>query len=203
MTTMSVVGECFFWYWLTRVVPDKFHRAVKWLCCVYVCSCVHNWIAVPDTGCRSWQLTSVAEVHVTIPLAFHIDLLLKRAFHPSMSTTSAQYLRNITSARASALTWTTPGWPVRHWSCSISLVVEFIARMITSLSSAVHLLASSPKLVSRSAISRRSVEHQSLVCSFAFHSDEMTVSDVAAIDIRFWCVDSQPGSLLINISFCF
>jgi len=32
MTTMSVVGECFFWYRLTRVVPDKFHRAVKRLC---------------------------------------------------------------------------------------------------------------------------------------------------------------------------
>ena len=26
------VGECFFWYRLTRVVPDKFHRAVKRLC---------------------------------------------------------------------------------------------------------------------------------------------------------------------------
>ena len=38
MTTMSVVGECFFWYRLTRVVPDKFHRAVKRLC---VCVCVH------------------------------------------------------------------------------------------------------------------------------------------------------------------
>jgi len=36
MTTMSVVGECFFWYRLTRVVPDKFHRAVKRLCvCVF------------------------------------------------------------------------------------------------------------------------------------------------------------------------
>jgi len=32
MTTMSVVGECFFWYRLTRVVPDKFHRAVKRMC---------------------------------------------------------------------------------------------------------------------------------------------------------------------------
>jgi len=32
MTTMSVVGECFFWYRLTRVVPDNFHRAVKRLC---------------------------------------------------------------------------------------------------------------------------------------------------------------------------
>jgi len=35
------VGECFFWYQLTRVVPDKFHRAVKRLClCVSVCVCV-------------------------------------------------------------------------------------------------------------------------------------------------------------------
>ena len=38
MTTMRVVGECFFWYRLTRVFPDKFHRAVKRLCCVCVCS---------------------------------------------------------------------------------------------------------------------------------------------------------------------
>jgi len=37
MTTMRVVGECFFWYRLTRVFPDKFHRAVKRLC---VCVCV-------------------------------------------------------------------------------------------------------------------------------------------------------------------
>ena len=36
MTTMSVVGECFFWYRLTRVVPYKIHRAVKRLC---VCVC--------------------------------------------------------------------------------------------------------------------------------------------------------------------
>jgi len=35
MTTMRVVGECFFWCRLTRVFPDKFHRAVKRLC-VYV-----------------------------------------------------------------------------------------------------------------------------------------------------------------------
>ena len=25
------MGECFF-YWFTRIVPDKIHRAVKWLC---------------------------------------------------------------------------------------------------------------------------------------------------------------------------
>jgi len=33
------VGECFFWYRLTQVVLDKFHRAVKRLC-VCVCVCV-------------------------------------------------------------------------------------------------------------------------------------------------------------------
>jgi len=47
MTTMSVVGECFFWYRLTRVVPDKFHRAVKWLrVCVCVCQS-RGWLAGP------------------------------------------------------------------------------------------------------------------------------------------------------------
>ena len=48
MTTISVVGECFFWYRLTQVVPDKFHRAVKWLC-VCVCVCVFYdlvWLCV-------------------------------------------------------------------------------------------------------------------------------------------------------------
>jgi len=29
------VGECFFWYWLIRVIPDKIQSAVKRLC-VYV-----------------------------------------------------------------------------------------------------------------------------------------------------------------------
>jgi len=38
MTTMRVVGECFFRYRLTQVFPDKFHRAVKRLC-VCVCAC--------------------------------------------------------------------------------------------------------------------------------------------------------------------
>jgi len=41
MTTTRVVGECFFWYRLTRVFPDKFHRAVKRLC---VCVCVGKLI---------------------------------------------------------------------------------------------------------------------------------------------------------------
>jgi len=44
MTTMRVVGECFFWYRLTRVFPDKFHRAVKRLCvvCCWPYSCEQN-----------------------------------------------------------------------------------------------------------------------------------------------------------------
>ena len=36
------VGECFFWYRLTRVVPDKIQRAVKWLC-VCVCATIDVW----------------------------------------------------------------------------------------------------------------------------------------------------------------
>ena len=42
---MGIVGECFFWYRLTRVVPDKFHRAVKRLCvCVMMrfVVCMHK-----------------------------------------------------------------------------------------------------------------------------------------------------------------
>ena len=34
-------GECFFWYQLTQVVPDKVQRAVKWLC-VCVRSLIHS-----------------------------------------------------------------------------------------------------------------------------------------------------------------
>ena len=51
------MGECFFWYRLTRVVPDRIHRAVKRLC---VC----DFIAVPLNICekncaRKWVGHSV------------------------------------------------------------------------------------------------------------------------------------------------
>jgi len=51
MTTMRVVGECFFWYRLTWVVPDNFHRAVKWLC---VCdhAIVSQYAAFLSIGCN-------------------------------------------------------------------------------------------------------------------------------------------------------
>jgi len=39
------VGECFFWYLVTQVVPDKIQRAIKWLC-VCVCMCVWVWVCV-------------------------------------------------------------------------------------------------------------------------------------------------------------
>jgi len=36
------MAKCTFWYRLTRVVPDKVHRAIKWLCvCIYSC---HDFI---------------------------------------------------------------------------------------------------------------------------------------------------------------
>jgi len=52
---LFVLCECFFWYRLTHVIPDKIQRAVKWLCvcvcantssshssgiCDFVCACV-------------------------------------------------------------------------------------------------------------------------------------------------------------------
>jgi len=47
---MSVVGECFFWYRLTRVVPDNFHRAVKRLCV-----CVMSPYGIWRTGNSCWM----------------------------------------------------------------------------------------------------------------------------------------------------
>jgi len=38
--TIQKMAKYTFWYQLTRVVPDKVHRAVKWLCLLYVVCCV-------------------------------------------------------------------------------------------------------------------------------------------------------------------
>jgi len=66
---MRVVGECFFWYRLTRVFPDKFHRAVKRLCvcvfkilmkylwCLVHCTCVWQWVCRVATVCLSVRLS--------------------------------------------------------------------------------------------------------------------------------------------------
>ena len=67
MTTMRVVGECFFWYRLTRVFPDKFNRAVKWLC---VCASGHHgavcgWTVISDSylHCK-YSYTATATVQL-------------------------------------------------------------------------------------------------------------------------------------------
>jgi len=52
---MSVVGECFFWYRLTRVVPDNFHRAVKRLCCVCVKALCYVLLFVLQAAHLSFQ----------------------------------------------------------------------------------------------------------------------------------------------------
>ena len=52
MNTMRVVGECFFWYQLTRVFPDKFHRAVKRLCCVCVMVYSSRVLLFPVVMCQ-------------------------------------------------------------------------------------------------------------------------------------------------------
>ena len=61
---MSVVGECFFWYRLTRVVPDNFHRAIKRLC---VCVCV---LSGDIGGVLHWQLENL---HSPVNMHTHAD----------------------------------------------------------------------------------------------------------------------------------
>jgi len=78
MTTMRVVGECFFWYRLTRVFPDKFHRAVKRLCVDSVRD--NTCEPVPDEtfthsnlSCSSvipYQLSASIMIHGILPVQF-------------------------------------------------------------------------------------------------------------------------------------
>jgi len=45
------IAKCTFWYQLTRVVPDKVQRAVKWLCvCVCVCVCALTLLVGQQEG---------------------------------------------------------------------------------------------------------------------------------------------------------
>ena len=113
---------------------------------------------VIDAVCRSWRLTSVEEVHVTTPPGYRTDWSPRHVYRPSTSTTLAQSLRSIASARASVSAASARRrLLVRRCSWSISLVEECTVRMTAGLSSAVHWSASSPRLGSRSATSRRSV----------------------------------------------
>jgi len=40
------MAKCSFWYWHTWVLPDKVHRAVKWLCVVCMRACVRACMRV-------------------------------------------------------------------------------------------------------------------------------------------------------------
>jgi len=65
MTTIGLSGECFFWYRLTRVVPNKIWRAVKWL---YVCG--KQWYQLPEfipsnSGLHSCMSIPLYTQHVT------------------------------------------------------------------------------------------------------------------------------------------
>jgi len=69
MTTMRVVGECFFWYRLTRVFPDKFHRGVKRLC---VCVCVSSDFVDRHAQLKTnTQLQQKEVLAVCISIFFH------------------------------------------------------------------------------------------------------------------------------------
>ena len=85
MTTMRVVGECFFWYRLTRVFPDKFHRAVKRLCvCVYICNicevmklliCRGCLNPVTNTGCTSVDIGASGNLELVDKFCYLGDML--------------------------------------------------------------------------------------------------------------------------------
>jgi len=50
------MAQCTFWYQLTRVVLDKVHRAIKWLCVVFFSSVSRNvclTLQVSNPCCRN------------------------------------------------------------------------------------------------------------------------------------------------------
>jgi len=101
MTTMRVVGECFFWYRLTRVFPEKFHRAVKRLC---VCVCVGHITAVwPVPNYTVWMPTKAL---VCEQLAKHRFLKVNQ---PRVEP------KKPLSGKSNDLTITTPGHTNTGW----------------------------------------------------------------------------------------
>ena len=50
---LMTTGECFFWYRLTRVAPDKIQRAVNG--CVCVCVCVYTHIRTANSRSTNWN----------------------------------------------------------------------------------------------------------------------------------------------------
>jgi len=87
---MRVVGECFFWYRLTRVFPDKFHRAVKRLCV-----CVHLLQSVAPSlfNLRVWKCFCTASVQVFFGLP--LDLALSTSYSIYFFTQSLSSFHSI------------------------------------------------------------------------------------------------------------
>ena len=58
------MAKCTFWHQLTRVVPDKLQRAVKWLLCVCVCVCFDavGWVAGRAPACEKTEWWDVGVV---------------------------------------------------------------------------------------------------------------------------------------------
>ena len=82
------MGECFFWYQLTRVVPDKIQRAVKWLC---VCVILLTLQILPFSlllACHYVQFSCLAFL-----LLYAIILLTD--FHPYPAIGIKEYILNI------------------------------------------------------------------------------------------------------------
>jgi len=89
------VGECFFWYRLTRVVPDKFHRAVKWLC---VCVLLADHYSSSNIHCRLWQRMLTLRGRAAITPTYTSRPLTR----PTSTSRKANSLATLTSAQQSS-----------------------------------------------------------------------------------------------------
>ena len=83
MTTMRVVGECFFWYRLTRVFPDKFHRAVKRLC---VCVCLRETVHL-----IVWLLVWRYSILVRLVMGYLVYMGTQFQYDGALTLTEAKY----------------------------------------------------------------------------------------------------------------
>ena len=98
------VGECFFWYWLTRVVLDKVRRAIKRLC-VFVCvvSSTENWqlVTAKRRRCQMFLrilqlsntiLSCIGSVHVSELISSH--LISSHLISPNFIWTEKQWVHS-------------------------------------------------------------------------------------------------------------
>ena len=119
------MGECFFWYRLTRVVPDKFHRAVKWLC---VCVCVLSSELI--TFC--YALVAIVGHHI-------ICLALLQKSANSITCFSLSCVSEFTGNRSqfqsfqcctAFIALILPGIVIRHCMCVCALLLDSVSVML-------------------------------------------------------------------------